>query len=76
MIGGQLEWMILEVFSNLGDSLILRFYDLLIIQVKMSITIQLSAFYISVFLAGIHLASSKHSCFWHFLVVSPFASQR
>ena len=23
MIGGQLDWMILEVFSNLGDSMIL-----------------------------------------------------
>ena len=24
MIGGQLNWMILEVFSNLGDSIILQ----------------------------------------------------
>jgi len=25
MVGGRLDWMILEVFSNLGDSVILRF---------------------------------------------------
>ena len=27
MIGGRLDWVILEVFSNLGDSMILWFYD-------------------------------------------------
>jgi len=43
---------------------------------KMSLTIQLSAFYIFAFLAEIHLASSEFPCFWHFLVASPFASQR
>jgi len=31
VVGGQLDWMILEVFYNLSNSVILRFYETKII---------------------------------------------